>query len=172
VSDTAGNSRRYDDRVFFPGVNAEDLCALGTCTLSNEPLGSAADVDQDGVPDIADNCPDDPNPDQADTDLDLIGDLCDPFPDDRDNEKAQCFADLSTAQNEIAQLQGDLAAAQSQIVQLQGDLAQCQSDLAECRTPPLPECSDGVDNDGDGRIDFPSDRQCKSANDTSEKGGP
>jgi hypothetical protein len=50
------------------------------------------DQDGDGIPDIADNCPADANPDQSDRDL--IGDLCDPFPDDRDNEKEQCFADL------------------------------------------------------------------------------
>jgi hypothetical protein len=48
VSDRAGNSRRYDDRIFFPAVNAEDLCDVGTCRLSNEPLNSAVDVDEDG----------------------------------------------------------------------------------------------------------------------------
>ena len=34
---------------------------------------------------------------------------------------------------------------------------------------PPTECSDGIDNDGDGRTDFPSDRQCKSADQTSER---
>jgi serine protease AprX len=33
-----------------------------------------------------------------------------------------------------------------------------------------PECSDGIDNDGDGKIDFPFDRGCSSADDTSEAG--
>jgi hypothetical protein len=33
---------------------------------------------------------------------------------------------------------------------------------------PPPECSDGVDNDGDGRIDHPADRQCESPSDPSE----
>ncbi len=35
------------------------------------------DLDCDGVPDDADNCPDDPNPDQADFDGDSTGDVCD-----------------------------------------------------------------------------------------------
>ena len=34
-----------------------------------------------------------------------------------------------------------------------------------------PECSDGVDNDGDGKIDFGSDPDCASASDDSEAGG-
>lgn len=37
-------------------------------------------------------------------------------------------------------------------------------------TPPaLPECSDGIDNDGDGRIDFPNDPGCTNSEDDSEK---
>jgi hypothetical protein len=34
---------------------------------------------------------------------------------------------------------------------------------------PQPECSDGLDNDGDGRIDHPADRQCESPSDPSER---
>jgi len=30
-------------------------------------------------------------------------------------------------------------------------------------------CSDGADNDGDGKIDFPNDLGCTSATDTTEK---
>ncbi|MFH1530490.1 MAG: MopE-related protein [Pseudomonadota bacterium] len=41
------------------------------------PCGDG-DVDDDLVPDIVDNCPDDYNPDQADLDGDDIGDVCDP----------------------------------------------------------------------------------------------
>lgn len=39
-------------------------------------------------------------------------------------------------------------------------------------TPPpttLPECRDGIDNDGDGKIDFPQDTGCTDKNDTDEK---
>jgi hypothetical protein len=78
---------------------AQDLCALGfPCSIENKPLGSSPDTDGDGVPDIADNCPNDPNPNQEDRDLDLIGDVCDPFPNDSDNEQAQCEADLAQCQ--------------------------------------------------------------------------
>ncbi|MDQ3154586.1 MAG: hypothetical protein M3R63_23635 [Actinomycetota bacterium] len=33
-----------------------------------------------------------------------------------------------------------------------------------------PECSDGIDNDGDGDIDFPADKDCESPKDDSEAG--
>lgn len=34
--------------------------------------------------------------------------------------------------------------------------------------PPPPQCSDGIDNDGDGQIDYPSDKGCTDANDNDE----
>lgn len=34
--------------------------------------------------------------------------------------------------------------------------------------PPPPACSDGIDNDGDGLIDYPADPGCSSASDTDE----
>ncbi|WP_428309354.1 OmpA family protein [Hydrocarboniphaga sp.] len=34
--------------------------------------------------------------------------------------------------------------------------------------PPPPQCSDGIDNDGDGQIDFPADKGCTDANDNDE----
>jgi uncharacterized protein YegL len=38
--------------------------------------------------------------------------------------------------------------------------------------PPLTECNDGVDNDGDGKIDFPEDTGCDSSDDNSENQPP
>lgn len=77
-------------------IEAAELCSAGfTCELLNRASTSLPDSDSDGVPDDADNCPEDFNPNQEDRDLDLIGDICDPFPDDRDNEQAQCEADLA-----------------------------------------------------------------------------
>jgi hypothetical protein len=39
--------------------------------------GTTLDTDNDGIPDISDNCPLDPNTDQADADSNSIGDACD-----------------------------------------------------------------------------------------------
>ena len=39
-----------------------------------------ADFDGDGIPNVDDNCPTVPNPDQADADGDQLGDACDPCP--------------------------------------------------------------------------------------------
>jgi hypothetical protein len=40
-----------------------------------------------------------------------------------------------------------------------------------CPPTEEPECSDGVDNDGDGKIDFPADPECSSADDDDESDG-
>jgi len=37
------------------------------------------------------------------------------------------------------------------------------------RSPCVTECNDGIDNDGDGKIDFPADTGCSSAADLSER---
>src|SRR5215475_129130 len=50
------------------------------------------------------------------------------------------------------------------------DAAPRQPDASAPRpdaTPP-PACSDGIDNDGDGLIDFPADPSCASASGTDE----
>jgi len=41
-----------------------------------------------------------------------------------------------------------------------------------CGTPPAPQCSDGIDNDGDGLTDFPDDPGCTDANDNDETNVP
>ncbi len=41
------------------------------------PACRGADLDADGTPDVCDNCPSIPNPDQNDRDSDRVGDLCD-----------------------------------------------------------------------------------------------
>ncbi len=78
-----------------------ELCLVGTCFVMNSPDVGTSDVDADGVPDLADNCPDDFNDDQLDSDLDLIGDACDPFPLNLDNEQAQCEVDRDQALDDL-----------------------------------------------------------------------
>ncbi|MEI2709436.1 MAG: hypothetical protein V9E96_10540 [Chitinophagaceae bacterium] len=36
---------------------------------------------------------------------------------------------------------------------------------------PRPACSNGLDDDGDGRVDFPADTGCEAVNDDAERGG-
>jgi len=51
----------------------------GVIKVTVEVLPSAADSDGDGVPDVDDNCVDNPNADQADADGDGVGNACDNF---------------------------------------------------------------------------------------------
>lgn len=100
--DMVGNfsyHKGYDPKTGGDG----DLCNIGTCQILNRAGGGLPDADGDGIPDDADNCPDDFNPGQEDRDHDFLGDVCDPFPDDQDNEKAQCFVDLAQAQGDLAE---------------------------------------------------------------------
>jgi len=71
------------------GENGYMRMAYGTASIEEDPTYvvwiDPSDVDEDGVPDAVDNCPDDPNPDQGDADLDNLGDECDPTFDPTDN---------------------------------------------------------------------------------------
>jgi hypothetical protein len=63
----------YDDPA--GGVNY-----VGSAYLYRGIAGTLADSDNDGIPDIGDNCPHVYNPGQEDADRDGIGDLCDNCP--------------------------------------------------------------------------------------------
>ncbi|MCP3902731.1 MAG: lamin tail domain-containing protein, partial [Planctomycetes bacterium] len=66
------------------------------------------DNDGDRIPNVLDNCDDDPNPDQADCDGDGIGDLCEPdgdgdgVPDDCDNCPGDSNPDQADCDNDGA----------------------------------------------------------------------
>jgi cysteine-rich repeat protein len=120
------------------GASPEDSGCSPSCRI---------DTDNDTIGDDTDNCPQHFNPIQEDLDGDLVGDACDPFPANPDNELAQALADL--------------AAAQQALSTAEAELVECQDQLNLRQNPP-PACSDGIDNDLDGAIDFPADRQCHS----------
>jgi hypothetical protein len=60
-----------------------------TCDSTTAPIllqGPPQDTDGDGPTDNKDNCPSDANPDQKDDDGDGLGNVCDAFPNDPDND--------------------------------------------------------------------------------------
>jgi hypothetical protein len=51
-------------------------------------------------------------------------------------------------------------------------VASCGGGGSDNKSATNPQCSDGIDNDGDGSIDFPDDPGCVSANDDTEDSAP
>jgi len=77
------------DQLDVDGDSLGDACEPSRCPgnatcgselVSRRPLGPLPvhDIDRDGVEDMGDNCPSNPNHDQADLDGDGQGDMCDP----------------------------------------------------------------------------------------------
>lgn len=122
---------------------------IGSLTLTGTP---AVDADDDGVPDILDNCADDPNPDQADADDDMLGDVCDPFPNDSDNEQAQCEVDRDDALADLAVAEGDLDAclADPRITDKDGDGESDATDLCPRTVVVLAKVGSNAKVDSDG----------------------
>jgi hypothetical protein len=56
----------------------------GVCSTAQE------DADEDGVGDVCDNCPNEPNPGQGDDDEDGVGDVCDNCPNDYNPDQEDC----------------------------------------------------------------------------------
>jgi hypothetical protein len=141
----------------------------------------AVDSDDDGIPDVEDNCPSRANADQADADGDGVGDACDNClttanPDqadaDGDGDGDVCDNCPTTANPDQADGDGDgvgdacdncLTTANPGQADADGDGVGDACDL---------QCSDGVDNDGDGKVDYPADLGCTSAGDNNESGPP
>ncbi|MBW1824425.1 MAG: thrombospondin type 3 repeat-containing protein, partial [Deltaproteobacteria bacterium] len=83
---TLTNIFTYDKVFYTMGMPHEYLDTYSnpiTINVCYDP--DDTDVDEDGVMDCHDNCPDDANSDQTDIDDDCIGDACDADPNDPDN---------------------------------------------------------------------------------------
>ncbi|MCX4241174.1 right-handed parallel beta-helix repeat-containing protein [Paraliomyxa miuraensis] len=52
------------------------------------------------------------------------------------------------------------------------DCETCPGDCGPCEDPPVTECNDGIDNDGDGLVDWQLDMGCWSADDVTEASAP
>ena len=72
--------------ILLHAANVYDNCAL-----FGQSNPDQADRDIDGVGNICDNCPANPNSDQTDTDGDGVGDVCD---DDLSSDKKQLAAEV------------------------------------------------------------------------------
>jgi hypothetical protein len=118
---------------------------FGVVRFNAETAPNDFDQDDDGIIDVADNCPAIANPDQANADGDEFGDVCDPYPHDADNLQA-CLVDNQAANQQIASLQGQITTLQGQVTTLQGENAVLQNQVivltAQLR-----------DTDNDGMID-------------------
>ena len=144
--------------------NCPGVANPGQVDTDGDGQGDACDTtptgdgDGDGVDNGTDNCPGVANPGQTDTDGDGQGDACDTTPtgdgdgDGVDNGTDNCPGVANPGQTDT-----------------DGD---GQGDACDPTPNGNPQCSDGVDNDGDGYIDYPADAGCTSGSDNTEAPNP
>jgi cysteine-rich repeat protein len=124
------------------------LSLTGTCQPDDPVVvtAGAPDTDGDGVDDVHDNCARRTNPDQADLDGDGAGDACDL---ETCGDGVQTYAEECDGGNAVP---GD------------GCDAACRLEAGATAA-----CQNGIDDDGDGRTDYPADTGCAHAGDPSER---
>jgi hypothetical protein len=133
------------------------------------------DEDFDGTLDAADTCANQSNPSQVDLDGDGLGDACDICPDlpmiaenhrDRDGDgEPTCAGDCDDANPARSHGLAERCDAIDNDCDLQVDEA-CD-DSIDAGVERV-ECADGIDNDGDGRVDL-EDPGCAGADDDREQ---
>ncbi len=120
------NAASTPEFAYFPETCTDGADNDGDGAIDGADSGCTVDSDGDGVQDVSDNCPWDPNADQADADADGEGDVCD-F--DADNDG---WDDRS---EELFGSDPANGASTPEHSQLEGT------------------CGDGADNDADGATD-------------------
>lgn len=108
------------------------------------------DTDDDGSPNLEDNCPRVPNPQQVDTDLDGLGDLCD---DDDDNDGFADEADDCPRVVGSSEIEGQVGCPDSD----EDGVLDSQDDCPNTNFIMVDEvgCApDQIDTDGDGVVDL------------------
>lgn len=164
----------YPVDVLLMARNTAKPVELITAGLVMGPPGPVVDSDQDGRPNFCDNCKDTPNSIQDDQDLDGLGNSCDACPGDATNDADNdglCEGGLTQCPND-PQNDQDADGICGNVDNCRGIFNPGQDDSDgngigdACQQ--LATCSDGQDNDGDGRTDFPTDPGCTSTSDTAE----
>jgi hypothetical protein len=152
------------------GAGAETLYLTRHLPIADGP---GSDTDLDGIPDICDNCPGLPNAGQEDDDGDGLGNPCDSCPNDAENDSdgdGLCGDVDSCPYDALNDSDLDGHCADEDNCPATANPTQADSDgngIGDaCQTAPT--CSDGIDNDGDGVADYPDDKGCSDALDTTE----
>ncbi len=134
----------------------------------------APNSDNDWNPNFCDNCPSTPNNDQADADHDGLGDACDDCPLDSLNDPdgdEEC-SDADTCPGDpLNDQDGDGWCADDDNCPTTSNPDQMDLDrngIGDACQNNMATCSDGIDNDSDGRPDYPADPGCSSPTDTTE----
>ena len=129
--DDAGNA-------YVTGFSMGTAWDYATIKYSSGPI----DTDGDGIPNVSDNCPNVPNPDQADNDSDGKGDVCD---DDDDNDTVLDALDNCPFNANLNQLDTDGDGA-GDVCDGDKDGDGINNELDNCPVNPNP---DQTDTDGD-----------------------
>lgn len=142
----------FSDSVFkikVGATTAESGSNANLDALQVKVYYTLLDTDQDGVPDVRDNCPAVANSNQLDTDQDGLGDACDT---DDDND-----GDLDGADN------CPLIANPNQLDSDADGIGDACDDTPYARSEGTDAfCADGIDNDGDQLVDL-ADNDCRGA---------
>lgn len=164
-------------------------CGLASCTV-NKPIEERTEAlyvnlragDGSALPGVTEP----PLPLPLDEEVEILVDLIARLPNGAKDDGFNGYVRISVEPGVVVSVAGDRANGRN-IVLLQGEALAQRVRLRNPRGPtrlwaedvgyvPVsvdenPACSDGIDNDGDGLIDFPYDPGCAFANDDTETGG-